>query len=674
MPLVFYDGPRFVVICLLIICLCDVPSAAAKDTTESYPASFFSSYAPRTALDMVHHLPGFQFEAGNQGRRGFSDAGGNVLIDGERPGTKSGGLTAALADIPTNRVERIDIIRGSALTGDTSGRSVIANVVRVRQREASTSVDATLSSMNGRALGHAALLATRPLAEFNLTSSLRLETDGETSHGSRLMFDAEEAALQSDDLAYRSEFPEASGRLTLTGPLAGGGLNANVALARARFYEAFTFTNEAFVNRNPKQTDRWHGEASADWAKQVSDNYTLNFLALASFIDLDGEERGLAGGSLDALRDTDLFDWQQLSRETIFRTRLVNGGNSHWRPEVGAEVAWNSMDHRSILTRFSDDGPASHPQSRTTVSETRLEAFAALHWLPSARWALAAGAAYEASRIRAESEGTRENRFEFLRPRITVSYKPDAHTDLRLALRRTVGQLSFADFAASVNLLQGASFDGNPDLGPDHKTTVSLDLGRRFGERGAFNLSIYHDWRRDVLEATILPSGGFGVRNVASARAWGGSASLELPINRYISGGLFTLGYSWLNSSVDDPVTGEARVITDTHPYELSASFRQDLPSERISWGAEYSSGFRHLFWFADERRERNRAAQLGLFVETTRFLDSRMRLQANSLTGSRDTYHRFLYSPDRSGSFYQREIWDIKTPVTITFSISRNY
>src|SRR5690625_7818555 len=72
MPLVFYDGPRFVVICLLIICLCDVPSAAAKDTTESYPASFFSSYAPRTALDMVHHLPGFQFAAGNQGRRGVS--------------------------------------------------------------------------------------------------------------------------------------------------------------------------------------------------------------------------------------------------------------------------------------------------------------------------------------------------------------------------------------------------------------------------------------------------------------------------------------------------------------------------------------------------------------------------------------------------------------------------
>ena len=109
----------------------EVAQATTKTSQNhsNYPASFFSQYQPQNAFDMIDRLPGFSFDRGDNAR-GFGGNAGNVLIDGARPTSKSGGLVGALKRIPAEQVERIEIIRGGVSAGDAAGQSVVANVIK----------------------------------------------------------------------------------------------------------------------------------------------------------------------------------------------------------------------------------------------------------------------------------------------------------------------------------------------------------------------------------------------------------------------------------------------------------------------------------------------------------------------------------------------------------------
>ena len=73
---------------------------------------------------MIFRLPGFNLDTGDSGTRGFAGAAGNVLIDGDRPSSKSDSLDAVLRRISAGSVERIELIRGGAPGIDMQGRAV----------------------------------------------------------------------------------------------------------------------------------------------------------------------------------------------------------------------------------------------------------------------------------------------------------------------------------------------------------------------------------------------------------------------------------------------------------------------------------------------------------------------------------------------------------------------
>ena len=120
----------------LAFLLCSTPAFAQQPALSTdrvvYEAGFYHSFAPRTALDMINQTPGFALDAndGDEARRGFSGAVGNVLIDGQRLGAKSQSLRDVLGRVAAAEVLRIEVLRGSAIAGDASGAAVLANVVR----------------------------------------------------------------------------------------------------------------------------------------------------------------------------------------------------------------------------------------------------------------------------------------------------------------------------------------------------------------------------------------------------------------------------------------------------------------------------------------------------------------------------------------------------------------
>lgn len=100
---------------------------------QSYAADFFAPFNPVTAEDMIRRLPGFSLDGGDD-RRGFAGAAGNVLINGERPSSKTA-LAEQLSRISARDVLRIDIRVGGGDGTDVSGQTMIADV-RLRPREA----------------------------------------------------------------------------------------------------------------------------------------------------------------------------------------------------------------------------------------------------------------------------------------------------------------------------------------------------------------------------------------------------------------------------------------------------------------------------------------------------------------------------------------------------------
>ncbi|MBO9707326.1 MAG: TonB-dependent receptor [Caulobacter sp.] len=548
---------------------------------------------------------------------------------------------------------------------------MVANIIRIARQEG-LAVDAKLALEGEGLFGNASVTATRSVGGFDLAARTTFDRSGQRSFGTRSQFDPVGRQTGQQALTFDTSYPELAQRLTVDGVLAGGRLQAAAMLAHARLAEAFTFVGKNNAARFPKRTGRWRGELSADWARVVGEDYALKFLALTSVTDVDAKSFSQAGATVAALTTTDLFESRAVSRETIVRATLGRNGISAWRPEAGAEIAWNSLDNRAIASSYV--AAPSQLKSEARVSETRADVFIALEWRPAQRWAVTAGAAYELSSLRARGDADREGRFGFLKPRLALVYRPDERSNLRLSVRRSVGQLSLSDFAASANLVEGKAYGGNADLVPDHRVSVALDYDRRFGRRGALNLNLFHDWRGDVLEAAVLPQGGFGAVNVPHARVWGGAANLELPVDRLAPGGLLKLGYAYQSSRIVDPVTGQRRGITGQRPQTLTVAFRQDLSAARFSWGLDYTRGFGDWSWYVDEARRHRRAGELGAYVETTSFKAAKIRLQVDGLLGTRNTYDRAQYATTRASAASGREIWDIRTPVMASVSLSRYF
>src|SRR5690348_14329123 len=108
----------------------------AASRTTAYDAAFFAQYAPRTAYDIVQHVPGFQLDLGSTQSatgsvdvRGFAGTAGNVVINGARPSTKSETLDTTLQRIPAQRVVRVELGPGDLYGSDYAGKSQVLNIV-----------------------------------------------------------------------------------------------------------------------------------------------------------------------------------------------------------------------------------------------------------------------------------------------------------------------------------------------------------------------------------------------------------------------------------------------------------------------------------------------------------------------------------------------------------------
>ena len=647
-------------------------TSASVRGVVSYPASYFASARPTTALDMIARLPGFSFDTGAR-VRGFAGTSGNVLIDSEHAASKSDALDAVLRRIPASTVERIDVVRDQAAGLDMRGHAVVANIVRrlidARWRVTTgavtyksrgltpqigvdlgrstdrVSADGSLSAYFGDAVDHTGRLeltdeAGRPLVRGRLTS---------------------DSDFRGLDLTGRREQQLSDGSRMRVNALYSGSSN--------RSDTAFRLSETAGqerLERYKSEAESDHGEVGAEYERAVGERWTLKGFASQSLSRSDYWASYASGG------EAAVSSGASLAGESILRGTGVFQRSEAFSVELGAEAAYNVLDETFA---FSVGGrPVELPSSTLRVEERRAEAFAEADWRLSRRWSASVASRLEVSRLGQSGDVEALKSFVFAKPRVLLSFVADADTDLRFRLEREVSQLNFSDFVSSIALDTRVVDAGNPDLEPQRAWTVEGVWERRFWRQGAATLSLVRSELEEVIDLIAIAGRFDAPGNIGRGRRHSALVKLSLPLDRWgAAGGLLRAEGIWRESRVLDPVTRSPRRLSGEAPFTGSLRFSQDVAAWKSTWGLEAFTGSESRSFRLNEVRDRRSGPRFLTYFEKKATPDLTLRIQAEP-GGAMHLTRRTIYAGRRGGQIAAVEDRRSRSSPSLYLSLRRSF
>ena len=614
-----------------------IASAQAQPATQgviSYPPAYFSEQRPTTALDMVQRLPGFSVDKGED-VRGFEGAAGNILIDGARPTSKTDDIEEILRRIPAKQVDHVELIRGGAPGIDMQGKSVLANVVKVK---------------GSGFQGLIALANNHVMDDGRNSSGIRLEASGQAGPGNwegglrygqgiddgagpgrHVKVSANGTPLISSDI-------DSHGRAyqwVVTGayetPFAGGKLKLNTR----GFWNWYEFNQLDWIKfpasaleSSAYSDDEYQAEFGARYERALGARTNLELIGLQKLAghDIVSPFRS-AGFNSD-------FYLNQKTSETIGRAVLKYRQSETLSFEAGGEGALNILE--SETDQLSNGVPDILPAANVKVTETRGEAFGKAVWKPFSTLTLEGGLRYEGSSLTSEGDVALEKTLYFLKPRVAGSWAPDDKNQVRFSYERVVGQLDFQDFVADSSPNNGGFAVGNPNLTPEQAWVTELAFERRFWTKGAVVLTLRHSKLTDVIDRAPI----FAGTQVFDAPSNIGDGTKDelifnatLPLDRVLKGAQIRGQSTWRRSEVTDPTTAEKREISRLRPLEWEAHFTHDLPQWKVNWGADVFGAWRQTSYKYNAIYTDKLKTFVILFAEWKPKPDLTVRAELNNVT-----------------------------------------
>jgi outer membrane receptor protein involved in Fe transport len=642
----------------------------------TYPSLFFQRYRPNTALDMVNALPGFQLNEGND-LRGFGGAAGNLLINDRRPSAKQDTISAILSRIPARNVERIEIIRGQVRGIDLAGYSVVANVFLLEDTGASVRWEVyTEKNLEPKPYGPGGSISLSDRwreTDYTLGFEARRIIFGDV--GTDIVFDGNREITErrfDDLLSTGGEFYLNFNTLSQMGETL---IRSNLKLGD------ISQTEELLSNRVP-QPD----------VNNVRDEIFVDEVDTKQFeLGIDGE-RALAGDlmgkgillftrqgehtistqeTINASGLQTFFrsaDSDKTSKELIGRTEFDWTGLANHTLQINLEGAFNSLD--GSLVQMEDTGTGlvnvDVPGGNTRVEEIRGDFLVKDNWRLGS-FEIAYGIGAEVSTITQTGDAELERSFFFVKPETLLTYSPVQHRQSRLRVAREVSQLNFDDFISATVFEDDDLALGNPDLQPEVSWIAELSHELRFGEFSVLTLTAFHHWISDVEDLLPLTPTFEAPGNIGDGRRWGLELEGTLPLDWLaLAGARLDIKARWQDSTVTDPVTGEARVLSskpefgppDEYSYlrnesrfALTLDYRQDFEASKISWGWSMKTRTERPFFKVNELEILNEGIEVNTFIETTRWFGIKARFEVNRVFDVIETRDRTLYMGERGVS-----------------------
>jgi outer membrane receptor protein involved in Fe transport len=652
------------------------PAAQSVPTTSAgkrdFRPDFFAAYSPVSALDMVQRIPGFSISEGD-GRRGFGENAGNVLIDGDRPSIKSDNIFTLLGRIPASQVERIELIEQAGADGDASGQGQIVNVIRKAGNAVSGTYDGTFQngSRGGfTAFGSGSLTLRRGATSYELNASSFDERV--KGRGPEQFFDVVNGArILNETRNYQaiSRYTEFSIGGALKTQLGGTKVNLN---GKALWNDAFdnrfgiyTLSSGAFggderlLGNEPQSDFQWETGGDVEFA--ILPRLTTKLIGLYR------AERDNSSGSIEIRRPgvaASLFETRGRNRpsEAVLRIHNEWTGFARHTVQIGAELALNRLD--SAFLSISDGNRPNPITSRANVlvRETRIEPFISDVWSVSPSWRIESGAIFEFSTLRLSGDTNGRRQFRFVKPRITATWTVDKATTLELKANQQVAQLDFNEFATSIDLGQGNQIDsGSRDLVPEKVTTVAALIRHKFFDRGSIQLEASFEKIRDTQDLVPIADGqgGFfdGTGNIGSSRRWNAELDITLPLDWITKGlGLSGLEVKYVGhyhgSEVTDPVTFLKRPMSFRPKWHQNWELRHDIAKAGIAWGINVAAAAPQKAYFVSLFRQEYSSPDAEIFVEYKKWKYGTVRLRVIDFPQDKFQRTRFVYTSDRRTGF----------------------
>ncbi len=579
--------------------------AQGSGSVLSYPPEFFAEYQPNMALDMITRIPGFIYDKGDTSIRGLAGTGGNILIDGQRPSTKSQVLDDILRRIPASGILRIDIIRGGAPGIDMRGQTVVANIVR--RSGAATSIATELmtkvytndmpariarieGSRTGRTLSLEGVLHWREDKDQTITGtgrSSRRDRNGLITDLGKFEADWDRFIVGGNGAAEYRNGPDFV-RLSITGER---DRQDRRDITRMTNISGAPFRETVDANFASDE-----GVASIEYERIVSSRLTLRLLAL------EGRERDRLRSASTGTGVPQTSDERANSGESIVRASGSFVPTPTLSIDGRVERTFNFLDAKSSLVRGGV--PVILPSANIRVEERRIDAESAARWQASNGTTVEAALGYESSTIGVVGDVTQSRSLRFLKPRLNVTIEPAKDWEIRLRAERQVSQLDFEDFASTASLDSGTVSAGNPDLTPEQAWLFETVVERRFWGRGAVTLTASHAKLTDVIDLIPIENRFDAPGNIGNGTRQEAKLAVSLPLDRLgASGTLIRMNAAWRRSRVTDPVTAERRRISLQRPFQADITIIKDLPRLRSVITADFYTGFRETSYRINEIR-----------------------------------------------------------------------
>jgi outer membrane receptor protein involved in Fe transport len=605
-----------------------------------YDMSFFAAMRPNTAKDMIARVPGFTFKDVDQNVRGFAGAAGNVLIDGDRPTTKSDTLDQILYRIPATTVDHIDIIRGGAPGIDMQGQTVVANVVRKKGGSATGLLAAADQFFpDGREAPAIRIEGTKRWDGHALEGSFfvgKFVDDG-TGDGHTVRYDPSGAVIRRTDLQAKAGGSQGVFSGAYETPLAGGKLrlSANALVQTFDDDENDVLTTGPGTEYLRSPQTKVNSELSAHYEKALGPKWGIEALAIQQYDTQDNGSHFFIRGEGSDLDD--LFDEKDKYGETIGRAIVRYHASDKLSFEGTAEGAFNWLQ---ADTSFIENGaPVDIPAAHVHVEEKRGELSGQATWKPSARLMVEAGLRGEVSTISSSGDVDLEKTLFFPKPRLVVTWSPDEKNQLRFRAEREVGQLNFRDFVSSSSLNTGSVQAGNPDLEPQTAWVGEATYERRFWGDGAVTLTYRHSEIQDAVDRVPIfdptdPTNVFDAPgNIGDGHEDDFIFGATIPLDRFGLKRAQLKGsgtFRW--SRVTDPTTGETRRITAQHPWDFEIHFNQDIPRWKLNWGVDLNNRWTETYYRFNEIDRYALKTWVDVFVEYKPKPDLALRFEVDNL------------------------------------------
>ncbi len=644
--------------------------------TTVYEAAFFARFAPRTALDIAKRVPGFQLDLGSTQNalgsvdvRGFAGTAGNVVINGARPSSKAETIDVTLARIPAQRVVRVEVGPGDLYGSDYAGKSQVLNIILSGQGGIDANVTAVgrrwYSGYINRDISGSAVI-TRGPSSFNLSAGTGRNKQYE--EGTDDLVDVETGDLvehRRKHNVYFNRDPYIAGGWSLERG-SDKAFHLNARWQPTRF--DLTQRNRVTPADGPQHDDSLFQhykdpliELGGDVTRPLAGG-AIKFVALATRRkrnDFDNyiQRNGLIddGATVDGGFEQTV---KARRNETIGRLSWSRSNLAGLSFEVGAEAAYNTLDYGQEFFEIDENGnrvPIDLPLANATVKEKRGEAYVTVGKTLSPNLRIDGGVNYELSNLKVSGDASAKRSLKFLKPNLSVDWKPGGGWHAQASIKRTVAQLDFYDFVSIADLSAQRVNGGNENLQPQRTWEFRITAEHPIFGDGLFKLDFGYDLVSQLQDRILICDEDDvdvcfdAPGNIGTGKRYFAELTVDAPLGRLWDGLRAKFTATIQRTRVDDPISGKPRDFSGFFPnWQWEIDVRRD--SGKFSYGFDINDRDRFTFFRTDEFDSNFNGGPYGtVFIEyrfnprTSLTLDVDNALETS---GNRD---RLLFRPNRA-------------------------